>query len=824
MKAVPSLAALRERLRSLSFEPGQVKTASLGGSADAPFEMAFSNLAHSFVRDKAPKLMQYLIGFQLLSKNEDNTKAVGVFGFKVGNQWLLAPVFFLNGELKGHELLYIKQQDSFLPMAEEWVDTLLEKKPMRLGDSVDRNLSLLGAQSPNFNQLSRSPDKSASAVDTRGQPKMASWARECLPQLAYLATTPTDQLAKYADLKTLPDFLRDAGPSAVRYLVEKVGTAYPELIEAIDRFYGPAMLDAAVRSPANRPVPASRSLFKTAAPSPWRLPRIPPGRTIKRSSVTNSLLGPMEALPKGVKHKVVDKVEAKLGPAVLHDLSKDEKETLLKARVVYRDTRDDKEVTIAYNVQGKLSLRNPDETGIYEVLVQPDTFERLLIVMAPYRSKRRVEGCLVIRLDGDKTYTTTHPANVWIQGVADREAWKKWYDALPDADDIPLRKDRDTSYKNRDRRRFVILSANGEGTLPLRADEKYDGGGDPSVSYDVCFETHRSGRRPGNLPPLARTSLDDYDSHIDDYSTPGVVLTKRPGQLRINTGRLEIPDGCKRLEVQDEITYGENASKPLRLGNLIDVQIAVAGHTHPLKIVSDGKDVTVDDQRSNKEAAVAHLFLDHGLRKEAAEELVERALRERKVEVALVYPPYIEACWAKAAGNEMIDGAPSAPSFPEPERGSDPGHGDVPTRYRSEYNIIVPDMSSGKTDRATYNPLLPDVKAMQSAMSAAQSGQKEVFDTAMLGGLLKTLRDDNMVDRYIGDLMKGLDRLGRILFLYYWHGEQFEDRYGKQDMPQLEDGLRNAFEGLGDIVLALKRKNIDPDDHDIDLSDIANQG
>jgi transitional endoplasmic reticulum ATPase len=41
-----------------------------------------------------------MAGFQLVDRNEDNTKAVGVFGFQLGKQWVYAPVFFLNGDLK----------------------------------------------------------------------------------------------------------------------------------------------------------------------------------------------------------------------------------------------------------------------------------------------------------------------------------------------------------------------------------------------------------------------------------------------------------------------------------------------------------------------------------------------------------------------------------------------------------------------------------------------------------------------------------------------------------------------------------------------------
>ena len=84
------------------------------------------------------------------------------------------------------------------------------------------------------------------------------------------------------------------------------------------------------------------------------------------------------------------------------------------------------------------------------------------------------------------------------------------------------------------------------------------------------------------------------------------------------------------------------------------------------------------------------------------------------------------------------------------------------------------------------------------------------FDTAMIGSMLKAVRQDSMVDRYLGDLMKGMDRVGRILFMFYFHQDDFGDRYGKAEMPELEDSLRNTFEAMGDLVLFLKQKSVDP--------------
>jgi hypothetical protein len=55
-------------------------------------------------------------------------------------------------------------------------------------------------------------------------------------------------------------------------------------------------------------------------------------------------------------------------------------------------------------------------------------------------------------------------------------------------------------------------------------------------------------------------------------------------------------------------------------------------------------------------------------------------------------------------------------------------------------------------------------------------------------------------------MVKGMDKIGRMLFLFYWHNDEFENRYGKEDMDELEDSLKQAFTINGDLVLYLKEK------------------
>jgi len=238
-----------------------------------------------------------------------------------------------------------------------------------------------------------------------------------------------------------------------------------------------------------------------------------------------------------------------------------------------------------------------------------------------------------------------------------------------------------------------------------------------------------------------------------------------------------------------------------------------------LSVSCEDKD-THREHLSEKEALV-HLVQDHGVRENAARELIKRAEHKRRyacrVKYAAPYGPPM-----------MIQGAPGAPADPGPVMGGESIMGtSIPTQLGIDVGVPVSDVSAANTDRSIYNPNTAlDQKDIKAVIDAAQSGQREVFDTAMVGALLRTVRDDGMVDRYMGELTKGLDKLGRILFMFYWHGDRFAERYGKADMPELEDSLRNAFEMLGDVILFLKQKTIEayPDeaDEDIDLAAVAN--
>jgi hypothetical protein len=300
-----------------------------------------------------------------------------------------------------------------------------------------------------------------------------------------------------------------------------------------------------------------------------------------------------------------------------------------------------------------------------------------------------------------------------------------------------------------------------------------------------------------------------------------------PGELKVIS--LKPPKKEKKSEEdKDEgCCDGYSRPAPLELGNLADIQLFLRSSTYSLDVsmAKSGFVIKTKDSRvapDTKEAAVAELILNQGLTEKVAVAALEKAASNNKTLHLLV----------KAAGPyaaNMIQEGPGAPAHPDFPTGYDPmANGRYPTENPVQFGLPVHDLQTNMNDRSKYNPNEePDQNMIKAVSEAARTGQQEVFDTAMLGGLLKSVRDDTVIDRYLSDLMKGMNALGRLLFSFYWHQDNFADRYGKGDLDEIQDGLRNAFESTGEILLTLKARKVDPGlDEGLssgdDLEDVAN--
>ena len=95
----------------------------------------------------------------------------------------------------------------------------------------------------------------------------------------------------------------------------------------------------------------------------------------------------------------------------------------------------------------------------------------------------------------------------------------------------------------------------------------------------------------------------------------------------------------------------------------------------------------------------------------------------------------------------------------------------------------------------------------QIAQYAIAKNMPHVFDHAVLGSLARTYDSAAFLDQYIPKLEDGLDALARAIFLFYWRPEDWRNLYGLDDLQELEGQLLSVFKSMGDLVLALLKKS-----------------
>src|SRR5258708_32550758 len=155
------------------------------------FESTFANISYSFLEQKSPRLMQYLVGFKLIDKNDSQSKGIGIYTFNIGGHDIFAPAFFINGQCKPMDMLYIKDTDKFVSFDENWVDHLIKQKPFELGKvstpeqdkynpTIDMRSYVLPPRTGRFVTAEwkggRLPDF-ISELPTNGKKVFASWLR-----------------------------------------------------------------------------------------------------------------------------------------------------------------------------------------------------------------------------------------------------------------------------------------------------------------------------------------------------------------------------------------------------------------------------------------------------------------------------------------------------------------------------------------------------------------------------------------------------------------------------------------------------------------------
>jgi hypothetical protein len=433
--------------------------------------------------------------------------------------------------------------------------------------------------------------------------------------------------------------------------------------------------------------------------------------------------------------------------------------------------------------QRKQSLTNPTETGIYQLLTKGGTFVRTLIIIAPKGQREDKNNAIAVKIDGEG-YISTSAKNLFVKLPAEsREDFLKWIDGRSGSS-------LDSGSK------YVLVSPSGEGSVAFRV---YSKGEDDS--YEVW-------------PEESCGCGGSWDGGYNDYHGKSLdFVRKREGRkFRFWDGTLEAPSDSISIKL---------SGSDLEPGTLLDADVAVIEKTASLHIRVDGPEASINRQPATpKFAALKSLVLDHGFSVSDARDLLKQAEMAGRVgnhfTARVVYgeaSKFYKSAAPQGPGGLLNADGISAPPFPEPDISQTPWSSGAMEQTPMEHTEQVGGLGAAYNDPSTYDQSpesIVDPMMMQQAQQAGASGQKELFDTSMLSQLSKGVRPQSRIQEWTRDLVQAMDRLGRILLLFYWHNDEFADRYGKNDLPDLEDAIRNAFDSLGEVALFLKEKDVEP--------------
>jgi hypothetical protein len=750
------------------------KKSDLGGKPTQQFERSFAELGLAYIQDSAPELIDRLIGFQLVNRSNDSEKAFGVFGFQIGDTLAYAPVIFMSGEIKGNEILYLKDLDLFIPLTESWINYILSQfSSNQIGSSSIGSPQELGMMPPNILPMVHPPLMGKRGF-FRPSVREIGWhssTRGFAPFYAALSQKPLEKagssiIKKSAsldlDVGGLLNKLLRVDPSFVKNAMD-ICDAYPAIGDAWRKFHGDDVFERAIFDQQAR--------YKQAdVPAPGLLSRPQLLRGDHAGLGFNS----------GVDFYTSPK------PWMT------EKQAAEVARRGYliEDSRPVEKLS-AVAVRNTQRISNPTQTGLYEILTEGGSFERALVIVGPKGQREDRKGAVAVKVDGHG-YTDGTPSKMFVRLPGESpEEYRKWFDGLSSSD-----MESGSTY--------VLVAENGEASIAFRVSSKND-----DDTYEVWPDTYGC------------FSCSNDGSGYNDYHGPSLsLLRKKPGsKFRFWDGLLEAPKGSKAVKVSGDF----------KLGTTLDMEQAVQEKSASLHLRVDGPEVSINRARPVlKFAALKSLMVDHGLGEIDANELLKWAESSGRIgngfTARIVYGE--TATIKKAAPGGMGSGGLldasgiGAPPFPEPDMGygSPWSSGGVQEQAPLESAEQVPGLGAANNDPSIYDQSpesgagtsMMDPGMMQQAQQAGQSGQKELFDTSMLSSLAKGMRPQSRVQEWSKDLIQAMDRLGRILLLFYWHNDEFADRYGKNDLPDLEDAIRNAFDALGEVALFLKEKDIEP--------------
>lgn len=721
------------------------KHAAAATQSDQEIEKAFLDQAWMQVQNKATPLMkaQHRVGFEIVHKNDENTRMVGVFVFRINKDYLFVPVFFINGSIKGTDLLYRANVKRFVPLNNEWCEYLAQLQTADEGVGVSQKMrqqvrdqvNLLDIVEPP--QMFRHTRKYASVGD---ESLIRTNISEMLTKLASIPEAPTDSILR-------------------RFILEFGGH------DAIRK----------IANTAKHDYEFARALMLGSNPENY-MPEIKV-EAVKKAS------GPKLVVHTCVlRNSNVKKASAKQMCAGY--LIEDHRKEAEANEVVWADNTQELQTVEAPGVYDVLLADGSTSSALvgYEFDVELNNCPAPISFSEDYDPVRRNLNrlTLVVVDKGSRASESVRPRDEqWVFG--------KYTGKLEDDDSLM------ELGEAKQGEGYRIYNTKTQGfSRPMWVKSV---GEDPSGLKAIEFCTYNTDENC-DKKVLVNPDFEDYDQKDN-------IMGKSCKLVRVSF----------ELEPKSEYSNGQRIkwNCTLGLGNKHTLNAFIFENNFKsasIKMQPNGK-FLVKSARTNQNwteelsepAAKIRLMLDCSLRESVAEELMKQAAETKDPAISFFYA-------IKTAHNLRFNDWPDFYDRMNNEFG-------VLEAPRSEYVLDVEEdkpvvephrVGDVWRQESDSNESLDTLNPMQLYGMSQEKGIGSLFEHGVVGELVKTYDAIAMVQSYIPDFEQALDRLGRIMFLFYWKPEDFAQAYGNDDQTSLENKLVSNFKSMGEMTLELLQK------------------
>ncbi len=744
---------------------------------DEDVEKAFADMAYGFVQNKAGRLMRapHMLGFEVVWKNESNTRLIGIFAFRVEKELYYVPVFFTHGDISGSDLLYNVAQSKFCALTEERVGQILsEQSGAQLGVAVP-------------------------TTRTTEIPSDFSLARIAYP--GGHAKLAADASAMFVALQK--EFKLPGGD----------GSILKHALAADDGHLARSMHALVERDPnfasllAHSPI-AVEDMF----PSSFE-------KSAADTSLEKQAAAPPEPAPFDLPTVVTD----------VNDLptwTEDGLRKLAADGMVLANSAKEAGITPLYR-PAREEWISPSTAGLFDILrVDGELAEALLLPFAEqdlmikgtHGSQFVPQGDLCCGGDG----ATSEFVLVWLKDkTVQRLSLPKMRvsahgvgtNLLGHVKDDMLKEDADV---------FETAPKAGKSYIVVLKD---------GLAAATChpFKVVSVTSLPDGLKRLLVRRGQPRDGTV--IWNPNTESCLEAGVLGSDCLLVEVATEVDDNGWLEPVTAVRTASEEQATSTIYN-----SGKAGTVDLIKSGSFYTlqVDGEQAlslaNAPQVARHLLQSMNAEADCVMDLIKSASEQEDHSVRRLYLRQDVRVWkeslTKHAGALMSYHTPPLPahtSYPEnlfgtPTKGPRADtlpvniRGPVarPARYGDSHdpaNGVVNGQEESWTTLGIDRDQLSTIDPAQLKELADSRGQPSIFEHKLLGTLVHMEDAVSQVDRAIGPLEDAVDALGRLHFLHTWRPQDFEDAFGKDDMLAMGSDLLSEFKSLDRVLLSLQKRS-----------------